>query len=138
LRSNHQPQFKKQYFELMLEKKLLQFIILKSNGAIIGVAGYYVRNATMYCPILGYDKEHPEHTKIYRVLSTALILEAQKRGLLFHQSAGASFYKQIRRAESCLESTAVYSHHLPLKQRISWAMLSFFINTFAPKFMKKY
>ena len=92
----------------------------------------------MYCPFFGYDKNEPDHTVIYRLLNTALLLAAKEKQLIFHQSAGASFYKKIRRAEGCLESMAIYTEHLPQKQRLSWKILKFFINGIAPRFMEKY
>lgn len=132
------PQFNHNYIQMMFDQKLLDFKVLKENQSIKGVAGYFERGGIMMCPFFGYDKQDTQHALIYRTLSTSLLLEAQKRGLIFHQSAGASFYKSIRRAESCLEFMAIYSDHLPRKQKVSWATLQTFINKFAIPYMKKY
>lgn len=137
-KSSLQPKYTKSFIQLLFDQKLLSFKILKINGLIKGVAGYLVRNKVMHSPLFGYDKNDPQHTLIYRVLSISLMLEAKKKGVIFHQSAGASFYKKIRRAESCLESIAIYTKHLPIKQKITWKALKFFINIAAPKYMKKY
>ena len=123
---------------LFLQDHYLRFKMIKNNKRLLGVAGYYEKDGVMVCPFFGYDPSFSEHTTIYRLLSTALLLEAKKRQLIFHQSAGATFYKQVRRAKSCIESMAVYSEHLPLKQRVSWKMLKTVINLFGPRFMRKY
>lgn len=132
------PQITLPYVQLLLNEGILKFKALKDHNDIIGVAAYHVVDGVMMCPFFGYDKKHPNHNVIYRLLSTALLLEAKKGGFIFNQSAGASFYKKIRRAESCLESMAVYTRHLPPIQRFTWSTLKTFINTLAPFFMKNY
>lgn len=137
-RSNFQPKVKLQLMELLFEKNLFRFKVIKENKKIIGMAGYFEKEGTMLCPLFGYEKNHAEHAKIYRLLSTSLLVEAEKNGWLFHQSAGASFYKQIRRAEGCLEYMAICIDHLPKKQKVAWSSLRLFINKIGPPFMKKY
>jgi hypothetical protein len=90
------------------------------------------------CPIFGYLKDSPDSNTIYRILNTALLIEAQQERLLFNQSAGASFFKSIRRAEGCLEYMAVYTRHLPYSQRLVWSTLQLFMNSIGSKYMKKY
>lgn len=134
------PQFNHTFMELAHQNSLLSFKILKSKdqGSILGVAGYHERDGIMFCPIFGYNKEHPDHASIYRLLSISLLLEAKKRNSIFHQSSGASFYKTIRKAESCLEYMAVYSKHLSLHQRAFWSGFSILMNKYAPNYMEKY
>lgn len=136
--SHLQPQFNHEYFKLLFSKGLLNFKVLKANGEIKGVAGFYKRNQVMMCPIFGYAKNNQESNLIYRLLNTALLLEAQKENLLFNQSAGAAFFKSIRRAQGCLEYVAIYTNHLPLRRKLFWSMLKFFINRVGAKFMEKY
>lgn len=133
-----QPQLNLKYMQLLIDQKILKFKVIKQNGIIHGVAGYYETNGVMMCPFFGYDKTDPQHNIIYRLLNTELLLEARKRKLIFHQSAGASVYKTIRRAQGCLESMAVYTEHLPLKQSLYWNLLRGLVNQIAPKYMKKY
>jgi hypothetical protein len=90
------------------------------------------------CPVFGYDKNTSESNEIYRLLNTALILESKKRGCLFNQSAGAAFFKSTRRAQGSLEYLAVYTKHLPKKQKAFWKTLMFIMNKLGPKFMKNY
>lgn len=132
------PQFNENYMQLALMDGLLKIRAIKKEGSIDGVVGFYERGKVMMCPFLGYDKNHPQGSAIYRVLSTTLLLEAKKRGLLFNQSAGASFYKKTRRAEGCIETMAVYTDHLPIKRRIPWIVLKNLINTIGIPAMKKY
>jgi hypothetical protein len=133
-----QPDFSIDLFKLLFKEEVLQFKVLKDKGEIVGAAGYFQKDGIMFCPVFGFDKAHPQHTQIYRILSTALLLEAQKRGVVFHQSAGASFYKKIRKAEGHMEYMGVFTRHLCCKQRIGWRVLRTFINSVAPRFMQKY
>lgn len=137
--SHLQPQFNYKYMELLFENNLLRFKVLKdTNDQIKGVAGYYKRDHVMMCPIFGYNKDDPESNTIYRLLNIALLNEANREGLSFNQSAGASFFKSLRKAEGSHEFMAVYSKHLPIQRKIFWSTLKFFINTIGMPYMKKY
>lgn len=136
--SKRNPRYTLRFIKHLFDQRLLHFKVLKLGDQYKGVAGYYIRNGVMMCPFFGYDKTDPQHTAIYRMLSTTLLLAAKEQGLLFNQSAGASFYKSVRRAESCRESMAIYARHLPLKQKLVWGTFKTFINIVAPRYMKKY
>lgn len=126
------------YIKLMFKEGLLQFKVVKKNGHIEGVFGYFSRGGVMTAPFFGYEEESPEHKNLYRILSTLITLEAKQKGLLLHQSGGASFYKKLRRAESHMEYLAVHCGHLSFKRRIPWNILKWIMNHFAAPFMKKY
>lgn len=132
------PQITIDMLKNLIENNLMYFKIVKIHGKIKGVAGYVIENNVMHCPFFGFDKTDNEQALIYRALNTSLLLEAKKRNALFHQSAGGSFYKTIRRAMGALEYMAIYTKHLSYKQRASWAVVRGLINTFGPKTMKKY
>lgn len=136
--SHLSPQPNDRFIKMAIEKELFYFIILKKEEEFKGVAGFFERDGVMHCPFFGYDKQDPEQNVIYRLLNTALLLKAKEKGLLFNQSAGASFYKNIRRAVGYLEYMAVYSSHLPIRQRVGWATLKTFINCAAGPYIKKY
>lgn len=132
------PQVNSAFIKLMMDRQLLEFKALKKNGTIEGIVGFIERNQIFHCPFIGFDKSQKDQTKLYRLLSTMLLLEANKKSGILHQSAGASFYKTIRRAEGCLEYMAVHTDHLPLKQKFAWSLLKIMMNTAAAPFMKKY
>jgi hypothetical protein len=132
------PQLNLNFVRLLIEDKLLQIKALKKNGVIEGIVGYLERSQTLFCPFIGFDKAHPDKSKLYRLLSTLLLLEARKKKCLMHQSAGASFYKTVRRAVSYQEYLAVYTRHLPFKQKVAWGLLQGMINLTAAPLMKKY
>lgn len=136
--STRNPQYDLSFVKLLFERKLLHFIAIRKEGQFKGVAGYYERNGVMMCPFFGFNKDESDHAMVYRLLSTSLLLTAQKRQALFHQSAGAAFYKTIRRSEGCLEWMAIYFKHLSYARRFSWSTLSLFINGFAAPYMKRY
>lgn len=123
---------------LLKKHPSFQFKALKKNGRIHGVVGYHIKDNILHCSFFGYEKNHPESPMIYRLLSTMLLLEAKKNQNVFHQGAGASFYKSIRRAKKIQEHQAIYIKHLPIKQKCTWYLLKMVINTFAVPFMKRY
>lgn len=136
--SQHNPRLNLRFIQLMLDQKILQVKALKKNGSIDGVVGYTERNQILTCPFFGYDKTQQENPRLYRLLSTLLLLESGKKAKTFHQSAGASFYKTIRRAVGYTEYLSVYSAHLPRKQRYAWWLLEKTMNLAALPLMKKY
>lgn len=135
--SHLHPHFTEEFIAHLFQEGLLQAKIVKAQGVIKGIAGYYQRGPLMMCCFFGYDKKDPHHLTIYRLLSTALLLEAQKRGLIFHQSSGAGFYKSLRRAEGFFEYKALYSKHLPFGRRCFWQLLRLFVNAAAPRYLKQ-
>lgn len=100
--------------------------------------GYLYRHGILFSPFFGYDLTKPTDTGLYRLLSTALMLEAKERKAIFHQSSGASFYKKVRRAEGYLEYTAVYHKHLSYRRRAPWLILRSITNSIGISFMQKY
>jgi hypothetical protein len=136
--SNLNPQFTPEFVQNLHTSRLLHLKYLTIDDKIEGVVGFQEREGRFLCSFFGYNKDHPDHSKIYRLLSTCLLQEAKKRQLLFHQSAGASFYKKLRRAEGCLDYFAYNSRHLPKRQRLCWKILHLFVNGFAKPFMRKY
>ena len=132
------PQVNIHYMQLIFDQQLMHIKALKKNGTIEGAAGIIYRNGVMYTPFFGYETNLPQEAGLYRILSTVLSLEAKQRGLLFNQSAGASFYKKIRKAEPSTEYLAVYHKHLPYLRRLPWKLLKGIMNTIAIHFMKKY
>jgi hypothetical protein len=132
------PQLSLRFIRYLIEEKLLRIKALKKNGTIEGIIGYVERGQTLFCPFIGYDKQHPDKTKLYRLLTTSLLLEARKKKCLMHQSAGASFYKTIRRAVGYQEYLGVYTRHLPYNQKFAWGLLRNVMNLAAAPMMKKY
>lgn len=136
--SAYNPRINKQFLQLMLENSKLRFFALEKEGKIDGVMGYVEQDNILMCPFFGYDKRHPDRNRVYRLMSTFLLLEAKSKKCLFHQSSGASFYKKIRRASGFQEYLAVFTKHLPKKQRSIWSLLAKMINSSAQSIMKKY
>lgn len=113
--TRYSPQLNLNFIELAVKNKILNMKALKKNGKIDAVMGYFARNGVATSPIFGYDTSLPQDLGLYRIISTLLTLEAKDKGLIVNQSAGASQYKRLRRAEGDIEYTAVYSRHLSLK-----------------------
>lgn len=136
--TQYSPQLNLNFIELAVRNKILNVKALKKNGKIDAVMGYFARNGVATSPIFGYDTSLPQDLGLYRIISTLLTLEAKDRGLMVNQSAGASNYKKLRRAESDIEYTAVYSRHLPLIRRLPWFFMRSVINGIGVRMMKHF
>ncbi|MBS4168433.1 hypothetical protein [Parachlamydia sp. AcF125] len=136
--SDLNPKLNLHFLKHLIKENLMHFRVLKKEGKIDGVVGYYMRNGLMTSPFFGYDAQLPTSTGLYRLLSTILTLEAKEKGLILHQSSGASFYKKVRRAESYLEYMAIYAQHLPYMRKLPWFLLKHTMNSIAIPFMEKY
>lgn len=136
--SHLNPQFTKEFLDHALNEKLMHFKALKKEGRIDGIVGYIIEHGKMFCPFFGYDRLIPKEIGLYRLLSTVLMLEAHEHKLCFHLSSGASTFKKIRKAESCIEYTAVFHKHLRLKRRFPWLLLKSICNSIGKIFMKRY
>lgn len=132
------PQYNRNFFKLALDNQILHIKGIKQKDVLEGVIGYSFRNGVMISSLFGYNPQDEENKGVYRVLSTLLMLEAQKNGGRYNQSAGGSFYKKIRRAEGHMEYTAVYSKHLPNLRKIPWQILKVTLNSIGARFMKTY
>jgi len=134
--SDLNPQHTKDLLLLGLRTNTMQLRAIVKKGEIDGVVGFYIRNGIMTCPFFGYDTTKPLGDKLYRIMCTVLMIEARDRGILFHQSSGAGFYKTIRRAKNCIDYTAVYTKHLPLYRQLPWLCIRGIMNGIGVHFMK--
>lgn len=132
------PDFTEDFVKLALKNHLLHFRVLKKNQKIDGVVAFTVQNNQLFCPYFGYDQYLPTETALYRLLSTILMLEAQKREVLFHQSSGASTYKKIRKGQNAIEYLAINCSHLSYLRRLPWYLLKGLYNTIGRYCMKFY
>lgn len=135
--SMHNPQFNLDFIKLAWNQKLLQLFVLKKEGRIDGVVGFFCRNGVMTTPFFGYDLSVPQKIGIYRMLSAKLILEAEQRGLLLHQSSGAAEFKRCRGAVPCLEYNAVYTKHMPFRNKLGWRLVEYLANKIGAYLVKK-
>jgi hypothetical protein len=135
--SQYNPQYNLRFVKHVFDNEVFHFQALKHNNSLKGVIGYFCHKGSMISSFFGYDPSTSEQG-IYRLLSTMLMLEAQKKSFPYYQGAGGSFYKKIRKAEGHLEYTAIYSRHLSIKRRFIWQILKISLNSFGIHFMKKY
>ncbi|MFS0916670.1 GNAT family N-acetyltransferase [Brevibacillus sp. 179-C 1.1 NHS] len=136
--SKHNPQFSMEFVRLAMQKRTLTLIGLEKDGQLDGILGYFERNGVMTTPLFGYDTALPKETGLYRMLSCLLVLEAESKGILLHQSAGVGAFKADRGAEGEPEYTAVYVKHLPLHRRLVWKVLAVLLNQIGIKMVEKY
>lgn len=118
------PDFTDAFFALCLDKRFLELHALRLDGRIVGVIGFYQRYGWLTTPLLGYDTTLPPELGLYRRLMALLLREAQARGLRLHYSSGAGAFKQHRGGVPALEYSAVFSGHLPGRQRLALGTLA--------------
>lgn len=132
------PQFNQKFLALALKEKIFHIKVIKKNGKIDGVIGFYVINGVMTTPLFGYDTDLPLKLGLYRMISAQLILEATERGLILNQSSGAAEFKRCRGGIANVEYNAVYYQHLPLYRQLIWRLLGLLINKIGIPLLKKY
>ncbi|MFP3387657.1 GNAT family N-acetyltransferase [Brevibacillus sp. SIMBA_040] len=136
--SQHNPQFTKEFIRLAMQKKTLTLIGLEKEGSLDGILGYFQRNGVMTTPLFGYDTSLPKQTGLYRMLSSLLVREAERQGILLHQSAGVGAFKADRGAVGEPEYTAVYLNHLPVYRRGIWQVMAFLLERIGIRMVEKY
>jgi hypothetical protein len=123
--SQHNPKLTVAYVTHALACGFLEGQVLVSrSGSIDGVFAAWTRNGLYYVPLLGYDTHLPQSLGLYRMLAALSTEDALERGVLVHDSAGVSDFKQNRGAVPVVEHSAVFDGHLPLARRAPWALLA--------------
>ncbi|MDX2006211.1 MAG: GNAT family N-acetyltransferase [Meiothermus sp.] len=135
--SRFNPQYTVDFMGYAAESGLLEFYALEKGGQIDGVMGLYCLNGYMAAPVFGYDTALPQELGLYRLLSTHLTLEAERRGLILHASSGVAKFKRSRGATPELEWIAVYDRHLSLRRRLGWRALEFLMGEVAVPLIRK-
>lgn len=131
------PQFTLEYLRWAKRTRFLKIHVLKKEGKIDGVVGYYRRGRFMTTPLFGYDTHLPVETGLYRLLSTLLIDHARDAGLLLNASSGASEFKRARGGVVYSEFNLVYTAHLSFGRRATWAGLRIFTNSVVLPVLRK-
>ena len=119
--SLYNPQFTEEFFREALRSDWLNLWALKTDGRIDGILGFVQRQGVMTTPLIGYDRSLPVERGLYRLISLKLIGEAERRGLILHQSSGASKFKMHRGSEASIEYSYVFDRHLPHRRQVALA-----------------
>ena len=117
------PQFTETFFRESIRKQQYQYRVLRHQKKIVAVIGYYLENGVMTNPIIGYDQSYPKKMGLYRMLTLETIREAERQGVVFNMSSGASHFKRLRGAQPAMEYNLVYDKHLPLSRRLPWTLI---------------
>jgi hypothetical protein len=136
--SPYNPQFTEEFFRESLRSGWLELWAMKCEGRIDGVLGFVRRQGVMTTPLIGYDRSLPEERGLYRLISLKLIEEAGRRGLVLHQSSGASKFKMHRGSEASIEYSYVFDRHLPHRRRLPWQVLAGLSEYVAEPLMRRF
>ncbi len=132
------PRYNIRFIDHMLRNDFFHIKALKLKDEIEGVAGYYCHHGQMSSCFFGYNPCNRGLNGIYRLLNTILLKEAEKKGMLYSQGSGGSFYKKLRRARPAMEYTAVYDRHLPPYRRLIWQILKQALDRIGIHFIENY
>jgi hypothetical protein len=136
--SLYNPQFTEEFFRESLRQRWLELWALQAEGRIDAVLGFVERQGVMTTPMIGYDRSVPAERGLYRLISLKLIEEAERRGLILHQSSGASKFKMHRGSVGSIEYSYVFDRHLPRRRRLPWQVLAWMSNYIAVPLMKRF
>jgi hypothetical protein len=114
--SRHNPRYTRTFIGRALRAGLMPGrALVDRSGRVDGVYGAWTRAGVFYVPILGYDTGLPAELGLYRMLAALSSADALARGVLVHDSAGVSDFKQNRGSEPCLEHSLVFDDHLRVR-----------------------
>jgi len=116
-------QFTEQFFALLIDAGILEFVALQRGDRIDGFVAYYHRPGLVTGALLGYDLTLPPATGLYRQSVALLIREARARSAMLNLSGGARSFKVFRGAVATVEYDAVYLDHLPYWRRLGWHLM---------------
>jgi hypothetical protein len=136
--SLYNPQFTEAFFREAWRGDWLNLWALRAEGRIDGILGFIQRQGVMTTPLIGYDRSVPAERGLYRLISLKLIGEAERRGLILHQSSGASGFKMHRGSEPSIEYSYVFDRHLPHRRRLPWQLLAGLSEHVAVPLMRRY
>ena len=136
--SRYNPQFTEAFFRAALSLGWLDLWALRSEDRIDGILGFVRCQGVMTTPLIGYDRSLPEERGLYRLISLKLIEEAERLGLILHQSSGAAKFKKHRGSEPSIEYSFVFDRHLPHRRRLPWQLLAGFSEYVAVPLMRRF
>jgi hypothetical protein len=119
------PRYTLGFVESALRQGLLEFRGLRhSSGRIDAVLACFRRGNVLTTPFVGYDTAKQVELNFYRLLVAMLLKRVAEEGTLLNYSSGAGEFKRRRGAEACLEFNAIYTAHLPIARKLTYATLS--------------
>jgi hypothetical protein len=121
--SYYNPQFTVDFLRLARDEKILNLRMLRLDGKINAVMGYFVRNGAMTQPLFGYDTSLPQETALYRHLTAVTLQDGKELGLTVHASAGVGPFKMNRGAKRFIEYNAIFAKHLPRSRQMPWKLI---------------
>lgn len=117
----------------MQQLGILELYLLETpQGQSMGTLGIVYDDNIMTVPIVGYDLSRPQTWGLYRRLIAKAMRLAIEHKRRLHLSAGAPSFKRSRGGLPCIEYSAVYTHHLPARQKHLWQLL----HTLSPYYAK--
>lgn len=117
------PQYSAAFMAAAHRGGLVAFHGLRRDGRLDGVIGFFDAGRVMTAPIVGYDTALPQSLGLYRRLMAIGMHRARAQNMLFNMSAGAPGFKRNRGGVPTVEYAAVFTGHLPARQRLASAII---------------
>lgn len=119
------PDYTNEFLKTALKSKVLDFYILREDQTKKPHAIQAVKtNSQVVCtPFIGYNKDVPKKTGLYRLMNIQLTQLAVKEGKIFNMSSGASTFKKQRGGLPVFEYHIIFVSHLPKRMQWFWGKL---------------
>ncbi|MDQ6436271.1 GNAT family N-acetyltransferase [Mesorhizobium sp. LHD-90] len=132
------PQYSARFLSAMHETGLLRVFGLRNRqGRLDGVITFFDQRDVMTAPVVGYDTSITPEVGLYRRLMAIGLRRARENRRLFNMSAGAAGFKRNRGGMPAIEYAAVYSSHLPWRNRAAAGIIRGVLNGVGVPVMRK-
>lgn len=133
------PQYSETFVARAWKERLLEFKGLRnSSGRIDAVYACYRSGPVTSTPFIGYDTDLTVKTGFYRLLVAILLQDVAEAKILLNYSSGAGEFKRRRGGEPAIEWNALYSRHLSVGRRMTYAILAWLLNHFGRRFLENH
>jgi hypothetical protein len=121
-------------FEHILRTKNTLMSFFRQEGKLMGYTVLYKTPDCLYASLLGY-RDHPDFPRsLYLPLVMAEFKQVMTYDAPLNLSAGCGEFKTNRGASRSIEYRYFYDRHLPLPQRLRWALIKLIYRLFTPFF----
>jgi hypothetical protein len=123
--SDFNPDYRKEFLELVSQSEFFKIGSIKDTDRFLGAQVVFRRENFMTTPFIGYDRDEPKETGLYRLLNYYLTKETVDQECILNMSSGAGNFKKQRGGKPVLEFNMVYFSHLSAVRQLPWRVFEY-------------